>query len=125
MSQSNNQTIAWLSEVEEHDYPAAESYLQLVFPEDRAADMVNRLRNASIVTFKARDVFRASRLAVQGISPSRVERDLKKIRKGISLSPILLVRDDRTSRLVVADGYHRLCASFAVDEEALIHCKII
>jgi hypothetical protein len=41
------------------------------------------------------------------------------------LSPLLLVRDPRTSRVIIADGYHRLCAVYALDEDAVIPCKII
>jgi len=26
---------------------------------------------------------------------------------------------------VIADGYHRMCAVYSFDEDALIHCKIV
>jgi hypothetical protein len=41
------------------------------------------------------------------------------------LSPLLLVRDTRTSKLIIADGYHRLCAVYMFDEDAVIPCKIV
>ena len=123
MSNSAQPTIKWLENVEEHDYPAAESYLRLLFEESRVADLVQRLREAPIVTFKAKDIFRASKLSLLGISNSHVDRDRKKIRKGNALSPLLLVRDQ--GRVVIADGYHRLCAIYRFDEDALIRCKIV
>jgi hypothetical protein len=49
---------------------------------------------------------------------------LLKILAGKKLSPLLLVRSSKTSRLIVADGYHRLCAAYGFDEDALIPCKI-
>ena len=123
MANSAQPTIKWLENVEEHDYPAAESYLRLLFEESRVADLVQRLREAPIVTFKAKDIFRASKLSLLGISNSHVDRDRKKIRKGNALSPLLLVRDQ--GRVVIADGYHRLCAIYRFDEDALIRCKIV
>jgi len=38
---------------------------------------------------------------------------------------ILLVRDKARGRVVIADGYHRLCAVYTFDEDALIPCKIV
>ncbi len=49
MSKPKYDVIQWLSEVEEHDYPAAESYLSLIYSNDQVADMIHRLKNARIV----------------------------------------------------------------------------
>lgn len=117
--------IKWLPDVEEHDYPAAASYLGILFREERVAEMVARFRKAPIVQFKAKDIFRASQLSLLGVSNSHVEKDRKKIQNGKSLSPLLLLRDEQNGKVVIADGYHRLCAIYAFDEDALIHCKII
>ena len=119
------QEIRWLPEVEEHDYPAADSYLQIIYADDRVAEMVVKLRTAGTVQFKAKDIFRASQLSMLGVSNSHVEKDRKKIIKGVSLSPLLLVRDEINGKVMIADGYHRLCAIYGFDEDAMIHCKII
>ncbi len=73
--------------------------------------------------FKAKDIFRASGLSLLGTSNSHVEKDREKISAGRKLSPILLVRDG--GKVVIADGYHRLCAVYSFDEDALIPCKIV
>ena len=117
--------IKWLPDAEDHDYPAAESFLRLIYREDRVARMVARLRRAPIVQFKAKDIFISSELPLLGVSNSHVEMNRKKIRKGKSLSPILLVRDEKNGKVVIADGYHRLCAIYELDEDALIQCKIV
>lgn len=117
--------VAWLADAEEHNFPAAESYLSLIHTAKRAARMVAKLRTAGIVKFKAKDIFRASRLSLVGVSNFHVERDKKKIQARTSLSPLLLVRDQANGKVVVADGYHRLCAVYAFDEDAWIDCKII
>jgi hypothetical protein len=125
MAKDKTQAIKWLSDVEDHDYPDAESYLRLIFDDKRVGKMITKLRNAAIVEFKAKDIFRASQLSLLGVSNSHVERDRKKIESGVRLSPLLLVRNDRIGRVVIADGYHRLCAIYEFDENATIRCKLI
>ena len=60
-----------------------------------------------------------------GVSNSHVDRDRKKIKNGEQLSPILLVRDREHGRVIIADGYHRMCAVYSFDEDASIPCKIV
>jgi hypothetical protein len=117
--------IRWLDDVEEHDYPAAESYLLLHFGEADVKKLVKQLRAAPIGQFKAKDIFRASQLSLLGVSNSHVEKDRQKIISGTPLSPILLVRDVPQGRVVIADGYHRLCAIYSFDEDAWVKCKIV
>ena len=117
--------ITWLAEPEEHNYPAALSYLSLIDDEKTAAGCVERLRTAPMSTFKAKDIFRSSGLSLLGVSNSHVEKDQKKIRAGRSLSPLLLVRDPAAGKVIIADGYHRLCAVYSHDEDATIPCKIV
>lgn len=124
MAKSQPPQIKWLPSVEEHDYPAAASYLSLIYPENQVNDIVRRLRKAPLAEFKAKDVFRASGLSLLGISNSHVAKDMKKIRKGKPLSPLLLVRDPRHGKVIIADGYHRMCAIYKFHEDALIHCQI-
>ena len=55
------------------------------------------------------------------------ELDLAKVAKGQLLSPVLLVRGRLTAHvpLTVADGYHRICPSYHLDEKADIPCLIV
>ena len=122
---SKDTDIQWLSEPEEHDYPAAKSYLSLIYDERTAATLVQQLRGAPVSSFKAKDMFRATGLSLLGISNSHVENDRKKIKDGKRLSPLLLVRDKANGKVVIADGYHRLCAVYSFDEDAPIPCKIV
>jgi hypothetical protein len=116
--------IKWLSEPEVQDYPAALSYLSLLYPEQTAAGFVKKLQTAALSQFKAKDIFRASGLSLLGISNAHVEKDRQKIKSGQRLSPLLLVRDPTTAKVIIADGYHRLCAVYDFDEDAMIPCKI-
>lgn len=117
--------INWLSEPEAHNYPAALSYLCLIVDEQTAIGYVDNLKQAKIAEFKAKDIFRASNLSLLGISNVHIKKNQQKIQSGEQLSPILLVRDSVNGKVIVADGYHRLCAIYTYDEDAVIPCKIV
>lgn len=117
--------IKWLPDVEDHVYPAAESYLSIIYGAARVSAIIAKIRRAKIVRFKAKDIFRASQLSLLGVSNLHVERDRQKIAGGKALSPLLLLRDPQNGKVIVADGYHRLCAIYSFNEDALIQCKIV
>lgn len=117
--------IKWLGEPEQHDYPAARSYLSLIFDEAVAERYTQQLESAKMDSFMAKDIFRASGLSLLGVSNGHVESDRKKIAAGTSLSPLLLVRASAEGKVIIADGYHRLCAAYSYDENALVPCKIV
>ncbi|MDD4854531.1 MAG: hypothetical protein PHQ22_09830 [Sulfuricurvum sp.] len=121
---ANKYEIKWLNEPEEHDYPAAISYLSLIYDMERARDLIKQLKQAPISSYKAKDIFRASALSLLGVSNFHVKKDSKKITKGVALSPLLLIRDKINGKMIIADGYHRLCAVYTFDEDAVIPCKI-
>lgn len=119
-------TIKWDDDPEDHDYPAAAAYLSLLVPEATAAEIVDALQGATTVQRKAKDILRASGLALLPKDNTHVSADLDKVSKGKSLSPILLVRGEARTAvpLQVADGYHRVCASYHLDENANVPCRI-
>lgn len=116
----------WKSKPDEHDYPAAANYLGLLATEAVAARVVEGLKAASLSHFKAKDLLRASQLPLLPEDDPSVARDLKKVKRGEQLSPVLLVRGDLVCAvpLTVADGYHRICASYHLTEDADIPCRI-
>jgi hypothetical protein len=125
MAMKTTKKIKWLKQPEPHNYPAAHSYLSLVYPDLLVKDFVKKLKVARVSEFKAKDIFRASGLSLLGVSNKHVEKDRKKIKKNIALSPILLVRDQSTGKVVIADGYHRMCAVYNFNEDAIIPAKIV
>jgi disulfide oxidoreductase YuzD len=118
--------IEWFNDSEQHNYPAALSYLSLLFKRKTCSHLVKKLHKKKTVSeFQAKDIFRASGLSLLGISNKHIERDKQKIRAGEKLSPLLLVRDPVHGKVIIADGYHRLCAVYSYDEDAMIPCKIV
>src|SRR4051812_20330250 len=120
------QPALWKTSPDEHDYPAAYDYLSLLFPDKTTRTIVKRLRTADVVHRKAKDLLRASGLHLLSSDSEHVSKDMQKVTSGILLSPVLLVRGDLGCgrMLLVADGYHRICASEHFSENFDIPCKI-
>jgi hypothetical protein len=117
----------WKAEPDPHDYPAASDYLSLLLTRAELTAVLRRLKAAPLTHRKAKDLLRASRLELLPADDVEVGRDLRKVRKGELLSPVLLVRGHAPSdfAMTVADGHHRICASYHLDEDAEIPCKLV
>jgi hypothetical protein len=117
----------WGDHPAEHDYPAAAAYLSLICSPAQVKTLVSSLRRAPIERRKAKDLLRASRLALLPPDNAHVASDLAKVKAGTPLSPVLLVRGDlgQDIPLTIADGYHRVCASYHLNENADIPCHLV
>jgi hypothetical protein len=117
----------WLSTPEEHDYAAAVAYLSLLMPPVAAQQLGTSLSTCvETVTYKAKDILRASGLTLLEEYNKHVKAALTKVRAGTLLSPILLIRGRTPGHpLLVADGHHRVCASYHLDENSEIPCYIV
>jgi len=116
----------WQHDPEQHDFAAASDYLSLVLPPKKVAAAVERLRSEQTVDRKAKDLLRASRLPLLSPDDPAVRRDLEKVASGKKLSPVLLVRGSagKDVPLTIVDGYHRICASYHLDEDEDVACRI-
>jgi hypothetical protein len=117
--------IKWLGKPQKHDYPAAQTYLSLTFDLRTAKGLVDKLKRAKMSEFAAKDIFRASGLSLLGVSDSHVEKERTEIILNEALSPLLLCRDRNGGKLIIADGYHRLCAAYTFDEDTMVPCKLV
>ena len=124
---ASGSTVLWGEEPDEHDYPAAADYLALLAPAAQIGEIVAALKRAPVVCKKAKDLLRAAQLALLPRDNVHVQRDLKKIKNGKKLSPILAVRGNLDSGVAmqIADGYHRVCASYYTDENTDIPVRIV
>jgi hypothetical protein len=118
--------VKWLDEPEAHDYDAAVAYLSMLAETDAVAKTVAALKTAKPVFQKAKDILRAADLDLLPDTNTHVRADLAKIIDGRRLSPILLVRGSAVGGypLQIADGYHRVCASYLTDENTSIPCHL-
>ena len=115
----------WETAPLDQDYAAAAVYLSLVLSPERSSELAHSLMQGPLVHHRANDLLRASTLDLLPAGDPEVVKDLKKVKHGKRLSPVLLVRGDLgLSHLTVADGYHRICASYHLDPDGLIPCRI-
>lgn len=117
--------IRWSNQPDKEDYAAAETYLSLILPKKEASKLVKKLKKAKTIKYHVKDVLRASALPVLPARDSLVKEAHKKILAGKRISPLLLARNIPTGRMIVADGYHRLCSVYSMDEDAELPCKIV
>lgn len=119
--------IAWKKKPEAEDYQGALQFLLLIYPERTARRLLRAYPKAKTVQHAAKDLLRASNLPLLPRKEAHVEEDLSRIRKGKDLPPVLLIRGDMSKNepLVVADGYHRICAICYFDEDAPIACRVV
>ena len=119
--------VNWLEKPEAHDFPAAADYLDLLAESQTVKKLTKRLKAGTVVHKKAKDLLRAAQLSLLPADNPHVASDLAKIRKGEPLSPILVVRGDFAAGvpLQIADGYHRVCASYHTDENTDIPVVIV
>jgi hypothetical protein len=119
--------VKWLDAPEDHDYDAAADYLSLISEAEAIAKTVDALRSVETSARRAKDILRAARLALLPETNLRVKADIAKIAAGKKLSPILLVRGKAVDgvALQIADGYHRVCASYLTDEDTPIPCRLV
>lgn len=121
------QKLSWKKSPDAQDYEGAHHYLLLVYSEAKANQLLIKFHKAKTLTRAAKDLLRASGLPLLSMDDPRVTTDLKRIQKSKPLSPVLLIRGNmlRGVPLVVADGYHRICAICHYDESAPISCRLI
>ena len=113
----------WLKEPQKHDFPAAADYLELLFAETEVKALIEKLKAAPTTSKKAKDILRASQLPLLPRENSHVRENLQKVKKGEKMSPVLLVRNN--GKLVIADGYHRVCAIYYLSEDEAIPCRLV
>jgi hypothetical protein len=118
--------LEWAEKGEAQDFDAAVKFLSLLCSDTKAKALVKSLRGAKLVEHAAKDLLRAAHLPLLPSDESHVDADLKRIHKGKALAPVLLIRGDIVSGLplIVADGYHRICAVCYYDESASVLCLI-
>ncbi|HWZ47442.1 MAG TPA: hypothetical protein VNX00_04390 [Herbaspirillum sp.] len=117
--------IRWQTEPAGKDYDAAETFLQLLYKPKKAHRWAKQLKQAKITAYAAKDILRASCTPMSEIQAFDWRKQQKEIDEGKPLSPILIVKQDNGGRLIIADGFHRMCALFANDQEIEVPCKIV
>ena len=124
MASTDSIEVKWAPDVEDDDYEAARAYLRLVRAPAEVEKALLRLKATPVEQYKVTDLFRAARVELPAKDDRPCRKEIKKIRKGEVIAPVLLLRDPAHSTVIIADGYHRICAAFRIDPDVIIHCKL-
>ena len=118
--------IEWKKEPEAEDYDGVKNFLTLICSDAEAVQLIQHLRESDTIHRATKDLLRAAELPLLDQSDPIVSEDLKRIHKGKALAPVLLVRGEikKGNPLIIADGYHRICAVYSCDESASIPCRM-
>lgn len=118
--------VKWLDEPQQHDYPAAASYLSLIAGPKAVSKAVKALEQADTVSFKAKDLLRAAGLPLLPADDPDVAKELDRVKTGTALSPCLVIRGSKKAGTTarIADGYHRICASYHLSEDTVVSARI-
>jgi hypothetical protein len=119
--------LKWRKEPDDGDYAAAATYLSLVLPAGEVKGTVARFRRATTTHHMPKDLERASGEELLPADDPLVKAEIKKSGKGKRLAPALLLRGrlGQGRELLIADGYHRICAGYHMDPEAAIPCRLV
>ena len=117
----------WAPRPDKAEYAGALNYLSLQFSDAAARRLVAKARRAVPVKHTAKDILRASNLPLLPPDERHVADNLKKIRKGKPIAPVIAIQGDwmRGRPFVIADGYHRMCAACHADEDAPVAVIIV
>jgi hypothetical protein len=120
------QEVLWKKKPEAEDYEGAHNFLSLICSNAQSKGLVRQMRKAHSIERAAKDLLRAAHLPLLARDEPHVDEDLKRIHKGKALAPVLLVQGEISKGypLIVADGYHRICAICYYDENAAIPCRV-
>ena len=124
MPKQQTSSITWQDDANPADYEAAGHYLALVDNQKNIDKTLADLKAGTIVEYKATDLLRAAQLIVPKADDRPTREQIKKIKHGEPVSPVLLVRVPALRKVIVADGFHRICAAYRIDPDVVLHCKL-
>lgn len=116
--------VQWLDDAIDEDYTAAAHYLSLLDIQKNVDKAVAEMRSAAITEFKAADLLRAAQLTVPKADDRPTREQVKRIKNGEPISPVLLMRVSALKKVIIADGFHRVCAAYRLDPDVILHCKL-
>lgn len=116
----------WNDKPDPDDYSHARDFLALMMPDAFADKAVALLRAAPIVQLRANDILRASPAGYPTDSDPDVDKHVDQIKDGQPFAPVLLIQGtaDTAPNLAIADGWHRVAATYLQDPTAMVPAKI-
>lgn len=119
--------IRWKDDLSAADAAAADGYLSLALAPHMAESIDAKFAAAELTRCKAKDILRAAGVDGAGTDGDpHVKTELAEVEAGKELAPVMLISfADVMVPLIIAAGYHRVCAVHFLDPEAEVPAKLI
>lgn len=118
--------VYWETVANKDNARDASRYLAMYKTQKNADRIVDDLKAGALVTFKAKDILRASCLPPVQLDNQHVQAALQLIADGVPLTPVYLLRGKLKGGVpvVIVDGYHRVSAAYYTDPSADVSAYI-
>ena len=111
--------VTWAAAPTDDDVADAAWFLTLLsVPGELTADPARRM-------YPAKDLLRAARLPVLALPNAGVTKWANRLHRGDEIPPVLLLAGTLDRPLIVAEGYHRVCAAYLRDEATPVACHFL
>lgn len=118
-------SIPWGEFPAQHNFDNAYEYLSLLCLPEKAQEITDRLWESKTIYYRRPDdILRAAGLIPLHQTDLRVQNAIRKIHSKKEIAPAILVISTRNQRIHIADGYHRICASYYLAEGAKVPCIV-
>lgn len=124
MPKRDSSSVHWLDDAADSDYASAAQYLALIESPKAIEKALAEWKAAAVVPYKAVDLLRAAQLIIPKKDERPTREQIKKITQGDAISPVLLLRVAALKKVIVADGFHRICAAYRLDPDVEVQCKL-
>lgn len=114
--------LPWADKVDDDHFSDAYDYLSLHWLPAQAGPAVEALRNAPIEKFHPGDLLRAADLDPLPLNDAQVRREIARAIADGHFQPVLVI--NLKHGIVIADGYHRLSAAYAMAPLDKAHVKL-
>lgn len=123
MANWNGPKLPWADDIDDKHYDNADDFLSLQWTPERAAPVIDRLRDQGFSKNRPGDLLRAAGLEALSLDDNGVVQELRKALIDGELMPLLVV--NLPKGIIIADGYHRCCAAYRVAPFHKVPLKIV
>lgn len=76
-------------------------------------------------SYQAKDLLRAARLTALPRENAGVHKWLGRLHDGVEIPPVLIMAGSLDRPLIIAEGFHRVCACYIHDEQTPVECFLL
>jgi hypothetical protein len=112
--------IRWHNRIRKRHIKRATAFLRLFLNKKDLNKLKAKLKKHRITTdyHTAKDIIRASQSQMVADDNANLLEHINDVKNGLAFYPVILVRAKK--RLFIADGFHRICTAYSIDDKTKI-----